>query len=181
MVFDSNEELIEKCKAGDSRSQYLLYKTYSKAMYNICIRMVPNTEDAEDLLQESFIAAFRNIKKYRGESTFGTWLRRIVINKCISFIRKKKISFLYPESEQLAAFEDNGPGDLMQSIPLESIHQSIKELPDGARIVLNMFLLEGYKHKEIAGLLNISESTSKSQYHRARILLKEKILKRIDE
>jgi len=179
--YDLSDELIEKCKAGDSRSQYRLYKTYSRAMYNICIRMVPNVEEAEDLLQESFISAFNNLRKFRKESSFGTWLKRIVINQCISYLRKKKVDLVYPESAQLAALKEDEDSGLMSDLSPEIIQNSIKQLPDGARIVLNMHLMEGYKHKEIAQLLNISESTSKSQYKRAKFLIKENILKKLNE
>jgi RNA polymerase sigma-70 factor (ECF subfamily) len=168
-----HRDLIEQCRKGDNRSQYRLYKLYSRAMYNICVRMLPNKIDAEDVLQDAFVSAFKNLKNYRGDSSFGAWLRRIVINKCIDTLRKKS-SFMFDEiSEQVAdkSKVEEGIPDVDPAI----VHHAIKELPDGARMVFNLFCLEGYKHKDIAEKLGISESTSKSQYIRARKLLQEKL------
>lgn len=141
-------------------------------MFNICIRMVVNKSDAEDILQESFISAFNKIDSFREESTFGAWLKRIVINKSLNHIRKQKWSF---ESIDIKTIADEK--DEILDISPEKIHQSIKKLPEKARIVLNLYLVEDYKHKEIAEMLGISESTSKSQYVRAKHLLKQEIEK----
>lgn len=168
-----HRDLIELCRKGDSRSQYRLYKLYSKAMYNICIRMLPNKIDAEDVLQDAFVSAFRNLKKYRGDSSFGAWLKRIVINKCIDHLRRKR-SLIFDEiSDQFPdrAVEDEGIPELAPGV----VHHAIKELPEGARVVFNLFCMEGIRHKEIAETLGISESTSKTQYLRARTLLQEKL------
>lgn len=142
-------------------------------MYNICMRMLPNRIDAEDVLQDAFVSAFRNLKSYRGESSFGAWLKRIVINKSIDFLRRKH-SFMFDEiNEQVAAtgLEDEGIPELDPAV----VHHAVKELPEGARVVFSLFCLEGYRHKEIAETLGISESTSKSQYLRARTMLQEKL------
>ncbi len=167
-------ELVSQCIRGDSRAQYRLYKLYSKAMYNICIRMLANRHEAEDVLQEAFISAYRNLNSFKGNSTFGAWLKRIVINKCISQLRKNKLSFV--ELEKLD-FETSDPFDSSDYSALnpEYIHQAIKELPEGSRVVFNLFAVEGYKHKEISDLLEISESTSKTQYLRARSILMNKL------
>jgi RNA polymerase sigma-70 factor (ECF subfamily) len=135
--------------------------------------MLPNKIDAEDVLQDAFVSAFRNLKNYRGESSFGTWLKRIVINKCIDALRKKR-SFMFDEvTEQMA--DQNKTEEGIPDVDPAVVHHAIKELPDGARMVFNLFCLEGFKHKEIAETLGISESTSKSQYIRARKLLQEKL------
>jgi RNA polymerase sigma-70 factor (ECF subfamily) len=168
-----HRDLIELCRKGDSRSQYRLYKLYSKAMYNICIRMVPNKIDAEDVLQDAFVSAFRNLKSYRGDSSFGAWLKRIVINKCIDFLRQKRSFILDEFTDRVADIPETDEG--IPDLDPEIVHHAIKELPEGARVVFNLFCMEGYRHKEIAETLGISESTSKSQYLRARTLLQEKL------
>ena len=168
--------LIETARKGDQQSMYRLYKLYVQAMYNICIRMISNQNDAEDIIQESFINAFNSLDKFRGDSSFGSWLKRIVINKSISFLKKKKQEFTDIDNLQIP---DNHEDENLPKIDPAEIHESIKTLPEKARVVLNLYLLEGYKHKEIAEMLNISESTSKSQYLRAKQLLREKLLKKI--
>mgnify|MGYP001819261037 FL=1 len=135
--------------------------------------MIPGKIDAEDVLQDAFVAAFRNLKSYRGDSSFGAWLKKIVINKCIDFLRKKR-SFMFDEiTEQVAdtSTTEEGIPELDPAI----VHHAIKELPEGARVVFSLFCMEGYRHKEIAETLGISESTSKSQYLRARTMLQDKL------
>jgi len=171
---EMHTELINQCIRGNSRAQYRLYKLYSKAMYNICVRMLSDRNEAEDVLQEAFVSAFRNLEQFKGESTIGAWLKRIVINKCISHLRKKKpvlIEVDKIENENSASFQE------LEYISLnpEYIHQAIKELPEGSRVIFNLYALEGYKHKEISQMLEISESTSKTQYLRARSILMNKL------
>ena len=173
---DIHRKLIEKCRAGDARSQYRLYKLYSKAMYNIAIRLLANKMDAEDVLQEAFVAVFGKLDKFREESTFGAWLKRIVINHCINFLKAKKQVFVEFDNQTAFVIDDGWEG-VDQNYDFEEVHEAIKTLPDGARAVFNLFLLEGYRHHEIATMLNISESTSKSQYQRAKLLLKEKLVR----
>jgi RNA polymerase sigma factor (sigma-70 family) len=168
-------KLIERAREGDQQSMYRLYKLYVQAMYNTCIRMVANQYDAEDIIQESFTSAFKNLGSFRGDSSFGSWLKRIVINKSISFLRTKKHEF--SEIDNLHIVEDENTDDEIPDIEPEKVHEAIKTLPEKARVVLNMHLLEGYKHKEIAEMLSISESTSKSQYQRAKMLLRDKLIK----
>mgnify|MGYP003821904627 CR=1 FL=1 len=169
-------KLIESAGKGDQQSMYRLYKLYVQAMYNTCIRMVSNQYDAEDIIQESFISAFNNLGNFRGDSSFGAWLKRIVINKSITFLRKKKYEFT--EIDNLHIVSDEEENEMPQIEPAK-VHETIKTLPEKARVVLNLYLLEGYRHKEIAEMLDISESTSKSQYQRAKHLLREKLQKEI--
>jgi RNA polymerase sigma-70 factor (ECF subfamily) len=178
-VTDINRELIEQCRKGDRVAQYRLYKLYSQAMYNICLRMVPDTQDAQDLVQESFISAFSKLKSFRGDCTFGVWLRRIVINQCISFLRKKKILFVDIHENNLPDMPDEEIGEPDLSPGL--IHRSLLELPVKARVIFTLFCLEGYRHQEIAGMLSITESTSKTQYHRAKIMLQQKVKEKLHE
>jgi len=156
---------------------YRLYKLYVQAMYNTCIRMVSNQYDAEDIIQESFISAFNQLKKFRGDSSFGSWLKRIVINKSITFLRKQKFEFT--EIDNLQIVPSDSDDSNFPEIDPAKVHKTIKTLPEKARVVLNLFLLEGFRHKEIAEILNISESTSKSQYQRAKLLLRDKLIKEI--
>lgn len=167
----SNQHLIEECKLGNRKAQYALYQQYVDAMFNVCQRIVNSREDAEDVLQESFLSAFKNINSFRFDSTFGAWLKRIVINKSITFIKKKKLNLIDMEEEKVNKIaiktdDTNFFQDL--SGKAEKVKTAIKQLPNGARTVLNLYLFEGYDHLEIGEILNISESTSKSQYSRAK-------------
>ena len=176
-TIEISSKLVEKATHGDQQAMYRLYKMYVPAMYNTCIRIVANQFDAEDIIQESFVAAFSKIESFRGDSSFGSWLKRIVINKSLNHLRGKRLSFVDYENVQI---EDNSSElDGLPDIPMEAIHEGIKLLPDKARVVLNLYLLEGYMHREIAEMLGISESTSKSQYLRAKDLLKDILVKEI--
>jgi RNA polymerase sigma-70 factor (ECF subfamily) len=136
--------------------------------------MLSNKHDAEDVLQDAFISAFRNLKTFKGNATFGAWLKRIIINKCISQLRKNKPVWVEIENDD---FETSNPCDSSDYSALnpEYIHQAIKELPEGSRVIFNLFAVEGFKHKEIGEMLEISESTSKTQYLRARSILMHKL------
>lgn len=165
--------LIEECRRGNIKAQFRLYNQYSKAMYNLAHRMMNNREDAEDILQEAFLDCFRSIETFRFESTFGAWLKRILVNKCINQLRKKKTEFILFDNlpENLAEDETEITTDTRR------ITKAIEELPDGYRIILTLYLLEGYDHTEIAQIMGISESTSKSQYSRAKNKLRSNLSK----
>jgi RNA polymerase sigma factor (sigma-70 family) len=166
--------LIEECRKGSRKAQYRLYNHYSKAMYNLAYRMLNNREDAEDILQEAFTECFRNIETFRFESTFGAWLKRIVLNKCINEVRRKKIDLeLYDTLPPVAEEEEE-----QANYNTREIFKGIELLPDGYRIILTLYLLEGYDHTEISQILGISESTSKSQYSRAKEKLKNILSKK---
>jgi RNA polymerase sigma-70 factor (ECF subfamily) len=166
--------LIEECRRGSSKAQFRLYNQYSKAMYNLAYRMMNNREDAEDLLQEAFLDCFRNIKSFRFESTFGAWLKSILVNKCINQLRKKKVELVLQETVPVEIVEEE-----QETIyNTDKIFKGIEQLPDGYRIILTLYLLEGYDHTEIAQILGISESTSKSQYSRAKEKLRSIMLKK---
>ena len=181
---DITSVLVEGARKGNQQSIYKLYKMYVHAMYNICIRMVSIQADAEDIVQESFIKAFGNLGSYKGESSFGIWLKRIVINTSINHLKKQR-QWLINIDESPIPIENVSDNDFSEDgipdkISPERIHEAIKALPDKARTVLNLYLLENYRHKEIAKMLEISESTSKSQYQRALKLLQERLTKMID-
>jgi RNA polymerase sigma factor (sigma-70 family) len=171
-----NRQLLERCRHGEVRAQFVLYKQYSKAMYNIAIRFLNNKMDAEDVLQESFVSAFENLNELTSDNAFGSWLKRIVINNCITHIRRNRFEFADIDDHGSVAVEDE-ENDL--NIDPAIVHNAIKDLPAGGRAILVLHALEGYKHREIAEMLGISESTSKSQYKRSLdilfINLKQKI------
>lgn len=154
---------------GDSKALRELYKLYSRAMYNICCRILNNEADAEDMLQEVFIEAFSKLESFRFDSTFGAWLKRITVNKCVNGLRKRKLSLEYQENLKepyIEDFEEPDQGEIELSV--ERIRHAMALLPDGYRVIFSLYMLEGYDHEEIASILNISESTSKTQLMRAK-------------
>jgi len=149
-------------------------------MFNVSLRMVNDRDEAEDILQEAFVSAFKNLKSYRGDASFGSWLKRIVVNKCINYIKKNRTIMVPLEDERMdVADESGGLDELELQLSVEKVKESMAELPDGFRSVLSLYLFEGYDHKEIGGIMGITESTSKSQYLRAkaklRVILENKV------
>lgn len=167
-----NAPLIEECRQGSARAQFRLYNQYSKAMYNLAYRILNNREDAEDILQEAFVDCFRNLNTFRFESTFGAWLKKIIVNKCINQLKKKKIDLTLCENLPADIYEEENE----VNYDTTKIFKGIEMLPDGYRVILTLYLLEGYDHSEISQILGISESTSKSQYSRAKDKLRNIIL-----
>ena len=141
-------------------------------MFNVAIRFFSNKMDAEDVVQESFIKVFQKIDEFNGHSSFGFWIKRIVINGCISEIRKKKVFFEEIDEDVIEGLTDEKIDSFIEP---EKVHNAIKTLPEGARTIINLYALEGFKHKEIAEMLGISSSTSKTQFMRAKKLLLEKL------
>jgi RNA polymerase sigma-70 factor (ECF subfamily) len=138
-------------------------------MYNICIRMMADKREAEDVLQQSFMDAYNNIDKFNFSATPGAWLKRITINNCINHLRKKRVTLVELKDHFEVSIEEEEP----VQYNVGPIKKAISLLPEGYRIVLNLYLFEGYDHGEISEIMNISESTSKSQYSRARKKLKQ--------
>ena len=166
-------ELVRRSIAGDNQAQYGLYRKYVKAMYHTVLRMVGKTADAEDVTQEVFSKVFANLNSFKGDSTLGAWIKRIAVNTTLNFLRKEQRMRwvdLENTSEPSVEFVPIPEPDTSN---LKRIHEAIKVLPEGCRVVFCLFLLEGYRHQEIAGILGISESTSKTQYRRARGLLQK--------
>ena len=165
--------LVQKAVKGDAAAQSQLYQQFSKAMFHICLRMSKNKNGAEDILQDSFILAFKKLHQLKDATQFGGWLKRIVVNECI---RQTKQSWLWQDWEdQHNQISNEQEEEWWKTVNIEMVYQQIKALPDGCKQVFILYVFEDYTHKEIAAMLIISESTSKSQYHRARKLLKEKI------
>jgi RNA polymerase sigma factor (sigma-70 family) len=177
-VLNIHEELIARCKAGDRDAHYRLYKLYSRAMYNVSFRITGREEDAEDALQEAFISAFRNLNSYRGDAAFGAWLKRIVVNKAINVLKRRKHE-LIPEDESWDVSEPEPIAEYKEGLSIERVKKAIEQLPEGYRAVLSLYLIEGYDHEEIASILHISESTSKSQLNRAKSKLRELLTERV--
>ena len=170
-TLDINHQLVNRLQNGDQSAARDIYQNYSKAMYNTLIRITGNSDDAQDLLQEAFIKAFQKIDSFRGEATFGSWLKRIVVNTGLAHLRKQKIQFdeIGDDTEIL----DGTISDDAVEIEAAVIHEQIKKLPSGSRTVLNLYLIEGYSHKQIAEELEITESTSKTQYMRGKAMLRD--------
>ncbi len=165
---DLRQDLIEACKRQDRRAQKELYMSYADAMYNVAFRIVKNEEDAQDVLQNAFIEVFRNLEGFKYESTPGAWIKRIVVNKALTFLKRKKRMDFSMLTEEKTQYQDDDDFVVPDSIKFELIKSAINDLPDGYRTVLVLYLLEGYDHKEIGQILGISEMTSKSQYSRAK-------------
>ena len=172
-----HKHIIEACKQGNERSKYELYQLYSKAMFNMCYRMMNNREEAEDMLQEAFTQAFLKLGTYRYESGFGAWLKRIVINTCLNAINRKKVELTYCENPYQNETPEEEEEDNLQ-FTVAGITKAMEKLPEGSRMIFSLYLFEGYDHSEISQILSITESTSKSQFMRAKRrvieILKEK-------
>jgi RNA polymerase sigma factor (sigma-70 family) len=174
-----HQDLIDGCKTGDQKAQFQIYKLYYKAMYNTSLRIVSDTMEAEDIMQESFLSAFEKIETYSGTVSFGAWLKKIVINRSLDSLSRRKA--IFEDIETHIGIKDNSSDEIAQKedidIRVEEVKQAIEKLPDGYRIILSLYLLEGYDHDEIAEILSITSSTSRSQLSRA----KQKLLSEIKE
>jgi RNA polymerase sigma-70 factor (ECF subfamily) len=165
-----HQDLLDGCKEGDQKAQFQIYKLYYKAMYNTSLRIVNDTMEAEDIMQESFLSAFEKIDTYSGTVSFGAWLKKIVINRSLDALNKRKAVF--EDIESHTGIRDESGDERARSeeidVKVEEIKEAIEKLPDGYRVILSLYLLEGYDHDEIAEILNISSSTSRSQLSRAK-------------
>ncbi len=162
----THREIIEDCKAGKRSAQYSLYQSYSRAMYNICLRMLRHETDAEDVLQTSFMDVFSKLDSFRYDASIGSWIKRIVVNNCINFLKKKRLHFEELKGSYQPVQEEQEGSEYPYSV--NQVKEAIYRLPDGYRVVFTLYLLEGYDHKEIAEVLGVTEATSKSQYSRAK-------------
>lgn len=166
VYIDKHADLVNECRNGNRKAQFELYKLYANAMYNVALRIVNDDAEAEDVLQEAFLDAFNRIKDFRQETTFGLWLKQIVINRSINYLRKRKLELVSLDEVEVA---DEIETDFEETtLKVEAIKAAMNELPDGYRVVLTLYLFEGYDHEEIAHILKITENTSRSQYLRAK-------------
>lgn len=173
---DKHVSLINECRQGSRQAQFEIYKLYAKAMFNISLRIVNHHAEAEDVLQESFLDAFMRIKEFRSETTFGLWLKQIVINNSITCLRKRKLDLVPIDDTDIAEVPREDNEDL--ELQVEQVKKAVAMLPDGYRVVLSLYLFEGYDHEEIAHILKISENTSRSQYMRAKQRLNRLLAKK---
>ena len=165
-----HQDLIDGCKAGDRKSQFQVYKLYYKAMYNTSLRIVSDSMEAEDIMQEAFLSAFEKINGYSGNVSFGAWLKKIVVNRSLDALSKRKNIFEDIDIHAGIRDEANDENDASEelNVKVEEIKYAIDALPDGYRIILSLYLLEGYDHDEIAEIMSITNSTSRSQLARAK-------------
>lgn len=169
------KELIKGCAEGDRALQKALYERYCRKMMAVCLRYARSTQEAEDILQEGFIKIFNSIHSFRSEAKLETWITRIMINTALNSHRQKLYMLPMVDVNDLQIPEDEGIN--LSDFNLSELITMVQSLPDGCRVVFNLFAIEGYGHKEIAEMLTISEGTSKSQYNRAKILLRNKLIK----
>lgn len=180
VLTDIHKQVVIDCIGGNRKAQYKLYSLYSKAMFNICLRMLNTREMAEDVLQESFSDAFKKLETFRFDSTFGAWLKQIVVNKCINELNKKHTSTEFIEEIGNYDVHDETVNseeiEYELAMSVQNVKMAMQSLPDGSRTIFSLYLFEGYDHVEIAQIMNITESTSKSQYMRARQKVKELLI-----
>ena len=167
-------QLIEGCRKGDRRAQKALYETFSRKMMSVCLRYVSDWETARDLLQEGFVKVFTHIDSYTGNGSFEGWIRKIFVNSALEYLRHADVLRESTDLDQTAemAQTDSSP---LSDISAAELMQLVQSLPAGFRTIFNLFAIEGYSHKEISEQLNITESTSRSQYTRAKQLLQRKV------
>lgn len=170
----TDSKLIAGCKTNNKKAQIELYRRYNQAMYNIAYRLLRNTEDAEDIIQESFLSAFKKIHQFKAEVTFGAWLKKIVVNKSINHLRKTQLAIVDIDKVNYG-YEDIEPdhwkvdGDII----LKEVKEAIDLLPEKYRFVTMLYLIEGFDHPEISDILNISVAASKTQLMRGKIKLRK--------
>ncbi len=167
----SEAELIKGCVRRERSAQKRLYDTFSSKMYTLCCRYVKDSMEAEDVLVTAFTKILDRIDQYKGEGSFEGWIRKVVVNEALTSLRRNRS--MYIETELEAADREPDYQNISDHLEAEDLLAMIQELPAGYRIVFNLYAIDGYSHKEIAGQLNISENTSKSQLSRARVYLQK--------
>ena len=165
-------ELVEQCKVNDRNAQMQLYRKYCDGMFSVAMRFLRNEDDAEDVLQESFIKAFQRIDQYKGEVTFGAWLKRIVVNGCIDFLKSQKQRLVTLDETYMHISEED-QWDVKEDIDLDEVKEAIAALPAKYSYVVQLYLVEGYDHSEIAEILTISETASRTRLLRGKAKLKD--------
>jgi RNA polymerase sigma-70 factor (ECF subfamily) len=175
----NENDLIDGCIRGDRKKQQELYNRFAPKMYAVCLRYAGNSEEAEDILQEGFIKVFKKIESFRREGSFEGWIRRIFVNTAIEHFRRK--TYLQPITEKEESTVETKYLSVLDNLAEKDIINLVQQLSPGYRTVFNMYVVEGYTHKQISELLGISEGTSKSQLSRAKIILQELVKKYIDK
>jgi RNA polymerase sigma-70 factor (ECF subfamily) len=175
----SESDLIEGCLRGDRKIQEALYQRYAPKMYGVCLRYAGNATEAEDILQEGFIKVFNKMGSYRGDGSFEGWIRRIFVNTAIEHFRKK--TYLQPITEMEENSVEGKYLSVLDNLAEKDIIQLVQQLSPGYRAVFNMYVIEGYTHKQIAEAMGISEGTSKSQLSRAKQILQDLVKTFVDK
>lgn len=166
---DKHYDLVTRCKQGNKTAYYELYKLYSKAMYNVAFRIVNDTDEANDVLQEAFLDAFGRIAAFRQETTFGAWLKQIVIHRAINFLRRRKAELVDLDETNVDHLTTEEETDYEETEwKIDRIKEAMLLLPEACRIIISLYLLEGYDHEEIGQVLNISVNSSRTQFLRAK-------------
>ena len=173
----TKDELVERCKRGESLAFKALYQQYAKAMFNTCLRILNQEAEAEDVLQESFVEAFRHLSSFEYRTSFGGWLKQICINRSVTQLRKRRITWVDIAKAGEDRVEEARFDESELVLKVESVKKAMMKLPDGYRTVLSLYLLEGYDHEEIAEILDIAQSTARTQFIRA----KQKLLQLLKE
>ncbi len=175
----TESDLIQGCINGDRNMQEELYRRFAPKMYAVCLRYAGNSAEAEDILQEGFIKIFRKLESFRGEGSFEGWIRRIFVNTSIEHFRRK--NYLQPVTEREENTIEGNYLSVLDSLAEQDILALIQELSPGYRTVFNLYVIEGYTHKEIGEMLGISEGTSKSQLSRGKTILQDMVKTLIDQ
>ncbi len=172
--------LIEKCKNNDNRAQMQVYDLYCKAMYNTTCNFIKDNNIAQDVMQEAFIKAFKKIHTFTGEATFGAWLKRIIINQSLDWLKKQRLETVELDDKIISIVEDESL-EIKSEISLQTIYSCIEQLPRKCKNVVTLYLLEGYDHQEVAQILQITEVASRSQLSRGKNKLRELLIHNIYE
>ena len=172
----TEKQLIERCQKGDGKAMKYLYEHYADKMLGVCYRYVNDRDTARDLLHDGFVTVFTKISDFRGDGAFEGWLRRIFVNTALGFLRKNANLNDSRQVDDMFDLSENG-ASVLEKMSAAELLETIGRMPDGYRTVLNLYAVEGYSHKEIADLLNISENTSRSQYARAKSYLQRSLTK----
>lgn len=170
-----HQSIINQCKKNNAKAQMQLYKLYCDAMFLIAHRYVLDRFVAEDIMQEAFIKAFKNIESYRNEVSIGAWLKKIVINHSIDYLKKRKLEVVSINEEVAKVYDDETDWKVETNIDVDGIKEVINSLQEKYRLVLSLYLLEGYDHSEIASILKITENTSRTHLLRGKKILKNKL------
>lgn len=165
--------LVEQCKSNNRRAQMALYSQYCEGMFIVAQRYMKDTAAAEDAMQEAFVKAFSKLEQFKGDVTFGAWLKRIVINRCLDTIKSKKLETESIDESIFKIVEDDDQWEVSDEATVSDISSAIEQLPNKYRVVVQLFLVEGYDHNEISGILSISENSSRTNLHRGKTILKE--------
>lgn len=173
----TDEELVRACLRNEASAQKLLFDRFSKRMMGVCLRYAGDHDEAEDMLQNGFIRIFEKLETFRGDGSLEGWIRRIVVNEALTWLRKNKESKMKVDIEE-EVFQAPTTMHVSESLEAKDLMKLVQQLPTGFRTVFNLYAIEGYSHREIADQLGISEGTSKSQYARAKTHL-QNLLKNV--